>query len=147
VPFRMTLPPSTSTVIRWASLSAVRTSASSIFFLSSDGAKRVLIVIRLFTPLTPAMFEEFGDGPRTLAKAVYCYFVISRSAVQVRAPAPNVRTTRRLFAFMSPSRSACWQPIDDVRERQGTGHNIQQALLFRSEVVSDILSPSRQAIF
>ena len=27
----MTLPPSTSTVIRWASLSAVRTSASSIF--------------------------------------------------------------------------------------------------------------------
>ncbi len=44
VPFKITLLPCTSTVIRCASVWALRTSACSIFSLSSDGVRRGLTV-------------------------------------------------------------------------------------------------------
>ena len=53
VPRRVTLPPSTSTVIRLASISALRRNAFSIFDLSSIGDTRGLTTIRLLTPVTP----------------------------------------------------------------------------------------------
>ena len=53
VPCRVTLPPSTSTVMRLASSSADRLNASSILALSSVGATLGLTVIRLLTPITP----------------------------------------------------------------------------------------------
>ena len=53
MPVRMTLLPSTSTLIRSASVRGVRTSASSIFCFSSDGEAWGFTLIRFTTPLTP----------------------------------------------------------------------------------------------
>jgi len=47
------LAPSTSTVMFFASTSAVRTNASSIFFFKSDGVTRGLTTNQIVTPLTP----------------------------------------------------------------------------------------------
>ncbi len=53
VPCSVTLPPSTSTMTRFASSSAVRRNASSIFAFRSFGVTRGLTVMRLLTPTTP----------------------------------------------------------------------------------------------
>ena len=55
VPLKITLLPCTSTVIRCASVCALRMSACSIFCLSSDGVTPGLTTIKLVTPLTPAI--------------------------------------------------------------------------------------------
>jgi hypothetical protein len=48
----VTLLPSTSTVIRSASVLTLRINACSIFSFTSDGLRRGLTVIRLVTPFT-----------------------------------------------------------------------------------------------
>ena len=53
VPRRTTAPPSASTVMRFASTSALRRKASSIFRLISLGGIRGWSWMRLMTPLTP----------------------------------------------------------------------------------------------
>jgi hypothetical protein len=53
-PERMTSPPRVSTVMRLASISALRRNASSIFRWISVGATFDLSAIRLVTPLTPS---------------------------------------------------------------------------------------------
>src|SRR6266850_7835464 len=50
VPVRITLLPCVSTLIRFASVSTLRSSACSIFCLISDGVTRGLTLIRLTTP-------------------------------------------------------------------------------------------------
>src|SRR5712664_3155548 len=57
LPRTVTLPPETSTVMRRASISALRLSASSIFILMSVGLTRGLTVIRLLTPFTPTRYR------------------------------------------------------------------------------------------
>src|ERR1700731_2111184 len=52
-PFKITLFPSVSTVIRFASVSTERSNACSIFCFSSVGVARGLTTIKLVTPLTP----------------------------------------------------------------------------------------------
>src|SRR3982075_679952 len=52
-PFKMTWLPWVSTVILFASVSTLRTSAFSISALISEGFTRGLTVIKLTTPLTP----------------------------------------------------------------------------------------------
>jgi hypothetical protein len=48
------------------------------------------------------MFEEFGGDPRTVANTDYWCFVISSSAVQVRAPAPN-HCNNKTYMFLGLS--------------------------------------------
>src|SRR6267142_3821962 len=53
VPFRMTLVPSTSILVRLASHMTLRRSACSIFCFISDGTTRGFTLMELITPLTP----------------------------------------------------------------------------------------------
>src|SRR6266566_6553175 len=80
VPLRITLSPSTSVTIRSASVSALRTRASSILRCSSSGEvlTRGLTVMRLVTPRTP-------DNRRTASSASrfsYCHSTSPRSVTQ-----------------------------------------------------------------
>jgi hypothetical protein len=63
VPFSVTMPPSTSTMFL-ASSSAVRTSASSIFFFRSDGVRRGLTTMKFVTAL------DARQPPNCLIRAV-----------------------------------------------------------------------------
>src|SRR5258706_10173187 len=55
VPLSVTWEPSASTTMRFASISALRLKASSIFFFTSVGATWGLIFTRLAIPFTPLM--------------------------------------------------------------------------------------------
>src|SRR5579883_1630143 len=83
VPLRITLLPCTSTVMRSASVSALRTSACSIFSFSSDGVTRGLTVIRLVTPRTP----EMRRATRSASSFWYCH---STSPLRVTHPLETV---------------------------------------------------------
>ena len=85
VPLRTTLPPLTSTLRFWASVSTLRTSASSICRRSSgtDGCTRGRTVMRLLTPRTP-------DSRRTDRSAARRWNSHSTSPLSVTQPLDTV---------------------------------------------------------
>src|SRR5213593_421161 len=86
IPFKITLLPCTSTVIRWASVSALRISACSIFCWSADGVTRGLTRIRFVTPLTPVR-------RRTTRSASCFWYCHSTSPLSVTHPLETVTST------------------------------------------------------
>jgi hypothetical protein len=97
-PFRMTLLPCTSTVIRCASVCALRNSACSIFALSSEGVKCGFTVIGFVTPLTPVR--------RRATRSASClWYRHSTSPVSVTQPLETVTSSLSADRKASHSRA------------------------------------------
>jgi hypothetical protein len=128
----MTLLPCTSTVIRAASVCALRTSASSIFFLRSEGVIGGLTVIPLSTPLTPgkrrtafsasSFWNCQSTVPRSVTKPLEtvtstlsagtntsersAWMAAAAMSASVRSAAPGSRTSISLATAFTP-RTRC----------------------------------------
>src|ERR1700722_20615721 len=83
LPLRIALLPCTSTVMLFASTSALRSSASSIFFFRSVGEASGFTIIRLLTPLTP-------QSRRTAHSTSCLWYCHSTSPLSVNQPFSTV---------------------------------------------------------